>query len=579
MFKEVILDIINIKFIWFFFLFYFITLILVSMVYNIVGLYCSFLLIMISLVFLFFILIFNLYNVYMYSIESLVILNIFKSIFFFKYYLSYKICFLSYSFLFLIIFIGLSATTYTFSYFKDEPEKIKFIILLNWFILSMSLLVLSNNLISLLIGWELIGITSFFLINFWHLKVGVIKSAFKAFIFNKLSDFFLIFSFIIFLFNFKTINIDILHIEGFNNINSYNIELFLIFIIITASFKTTQVPLHLWLPDSMEAPIPASSLIHSATLVSAGIFLLLLFNKLFMFYTNLLLFINLLGSITACYGGFVASVQTDKKKILAYSTISHCGYMFVCFSLSNLTLTITYIYLHGLFKALVFFLSGYYIKLNNGLQDLRQMGQYNKYTLFENYIYILAVLNLCCLPFTVGFYFKYNLIMSSFYNRSSLNIFLVLSLFSSFIYGFKLIKYTLFSNLKIKKQIYVDKNKKLLFNKNLTQSSTNLKYLFLVYILFIYLFYFIYWQYLLNYLNNGLLLTFNNNDSNFYKILNKDFFFYIYYNLLLIIYLMLSNFTNNYEYYKIYKINYILFIFLFLFFFNIFILFIMCGIM
>jgi len=211
--------------------------------------------------------------------------------------------------------IGLATNIYIINYFKMEERGEEFVLLINWFIFSMIFLVFGNNFFTLILGWELIGLTSFLLINFWRFKVGTLSCSFKAFVFNKVSDVFLMISFAILWNAYKANDLDVLFLmikqHPGKNINS----LFYsgLFMIISCGIKSAQICGHLWLPDSMEAPIPASSLIHSATLVSAGIYLVLKFHLIF-YYANLYNFIFFIGAITGFYGGVVASAQTDIKK-------------------------------------------------------------------------------------------------------------------------------------------------------------------------------------------------------------------------------------------------------------------------
>jgi NADH-ubiquinone oxidoreductase chain 5 len=193
----------------------------------------------------------------------------------------------------------------------------------------------------------------------------------------------------------------------------------------------------------MEAPVPASSLIHSATLVSAGIFLILKFQILFM-YTKLLSVIFFLGSITACYGGLVAAAQSDMKKLLAYSTISHCGFLFASIALNNIVVTIVYLYLHGLFKALTFFCAGSIIKYN-GTQDTRLMGMNTNQSL-DCICLIISSINLGGLPFTFGYLYKFlflEFLIINTYNLLSFG-FLIIGMLCSVIYVFKLVYYSCF---------------------------------------------------------------------------------------------------------------------------------------
>jgi NADH:ubiquinone oxidoreductase subunit 5 (subunit L)/multisubunit Na+/H+ antiporter MnhA subunit len=193
----------------------------------------------------------------------------------------------------------------------------------------------------------------------------------------------------------------------------------------------------------MEAPVPASALIHSATLVSAGIYLLLKFQLIFML-TGLMPAIFLLGSVTACYGGIVAASQSDVKKLLAYSTISHCGFIYVSISLNNFLLSIVYLYLHGLFKAVTFFCVGSLIKYNN-TQDMRYMGA-NKSQVFNTIALITSAINLGGLPFTFGYLYKQMFLMHLVIcNYNSLGYgFCIMGMLSSVVYVYKLIYYSCF---------------------------------------------------------------------------------------------------------------------------------------
>jgi NADH:ubiquinone oxidoreductase subunit 5 (subunit L)/multisubunit Na+/H+ antiporter MnhA subunit len=235
----------------------------------------------------------------------------------------------------------------------------------------------------------------------------------------------------------------------------------------------------------MEAPVPASSLIHSATLVSAGIYLILKFQTIFII-TNLLKLIFFLGSITACYGGLVAASQTDVKKLLAYSTISHCGFIFTTIALNNFIITITYLYLHGFFKAVTFFCVGSLIKYNN-TQDTRLMGM-SKTQVFNTAALIVASSNLGGLPFTFGSLYKQLYLIylvNSHFNFIGYG-FCLIGLLTSVVYVYKLIYYSCFDFRKGSLQFTV------LFLQNYTKlfknSSLNFTYskLFAFFILFFY---------------------------------------------------------------------------------------------
>ena len=194
----------------------------------------------------------------------------------------------------------------------------------------------------------------------------------------------------------------------------------------------------------MEAPVPASALIHSATLVSAGLYLLLRFNIL-IDLLQLSTYILYLGAITAAYGGVVAASQTDVKKLLAYSTVSHCGFLFVCAGLNNQYLVVIYLFLHGLFKALTFFCVGTFIRVS-GSQDTRQMGVLSRYIPLDTILLIICSSNLGGLPFTLGYLYK-NLFLVSLVNSNS-NCFIIgmcfIGMLTSLVYVYRLVYYCAF---------------------------------------------------------------------------------------------------------------------------------------
>lgn len=411
---------------------------------------------------------------------------------------------LSASFFILTLTISVFVYIYAFSYFRYEPLVERLLLFLNSFILSMLFLVSSGNLIMLFLGWELIGLTSFFLINFWSTRAGTLKAAFKAYSFNKASDFFLLFA--IFAISHTMHDVDINTILC--NIHNYTfvimyfagfkinfIELVSIFLIICAFIKSAQIGLHIWLPDSMEAPVPASSLIHSATLVSAGIFLILRFSPIFELSKIAYYIIPIFGALTAFYGGLCAMFQTDVKRILAYSTISHCGFLMVLCSSKALEYTILYLYVHGFFKAAVFMCVGNVIRFSRNYQDFRKMGGYYKYLPFECLASIVCLFNLAGLPFSFGFYIKHFLFTSL-----SNNIFLfyfililcILAAVTGLFYSYRIVYYVFFDVKKGKKALYLTANRNLLKSVYYTNTTlaSNFSILSLVVVAYVFITYF-----------------------------------------------------------------------------------------
>ncbi len=372
----------------------------------------------------------------------------------------------SYSFMLLTVTIAMFVYIYVFSYFRYDANVERLILLINSFVISMVILVTSGNFFVLFLGWELIGLTSFFLINFWSTRISTVKSAFKAFVFNKFSDVSILIALLL-IFNITN---DI-NIVAFNSeIAVYNnhylnlmgwdipvVDLISFFFICAAFIKSAQFGAHVWLPDSMEAPVPASALIHSATLVSAGVFLLLRLSPIFEASTFCYWLIPSIGSFTALFGGVCAAKQTDAKRILAYSTISHCGFLMVAYSLHVPEYTVLYLYIHGFFKAAVFLCAGNVIRFSRNYQDHRRMGNYWSFLPFEYFGSMVCLINLCGLPFTLGFYIKHLILIAQDSNAFYIS-FVVLNVIvgaiSGLFYSSNFLYYIFLDAPKGKKAIY-----------------------------------------------------------------------------------------------------------------------------
>lgn len=469
------------------------------------------------------------------------------------YEINFKINSLSFLFILLVSIIGLATNVYILNYFKYEEREEEFILLINWFILSMIILVSANNFFTLILGWELVGLTSFLLINFWKYKAITLNYSFKAFTFNKFSDLLLMLSFCILWNIFKINDIDtLLSVLNSNSQNSNNyLTISAVCLLMSGSIKSAQIIGHLWLPDSMEAPVPASSLIHSATLVSAGIYLFLKFQTMY-YITGLLNLIFCLGSITACYGGVVAASQSDVKKLLAYSTISHCGFIVTTIALNNFIVTVVYLYLHGLFKAVTFFCVGSLIKYNN-TQDMRLMGMI-KFQILNILFLIICSTNLGGLPFTIGYLYKqlYITVLSTTHFNSVSYGLCLMGLLSSVVYTYKLIYYSCYDFRKgsLQTQILYLQNYSKLFS-NVLLNFTYVKF-FAFLIIYVYtLFFFIIIKfYILN-----LYFFFNHlpeNSFNELKYLTSFLYlkkylvssFYIFFTLFIITLSLNGNRTN-----------------------------------
>jgi NADH:ubiquinone oxidoreductase subunit 5 (subunit L)/multisubunit Na+/H+ antiporter MnhA subunit len=320
-----------------------------------------------------------------------------------------------------------------------------------------------------------------------------------------------------------------------------------------AFIKSAQIGGHAWLPDSMEAPVPASSLIHSATLVSAGVYLVLRFNFIFDATQYSKLIIPIVGSVTAAYGGVCAVAQSDVKKTLAYSTISHCGFLMVLCATEMNEFTILYLYVHGFFKAGVFMCVGNLLRITRGYQDNRRMGGLLKLLPFEYYCLVVGVFNLAGLPFTFGFFIKHLLLISL--NSNMYLYYFVLAhcligAFSGLFYSYRLSYYTFIDFKKGNKNLYIGLNKGSYNSKFYTNSSVAatlavLSLFITSYVVVFYLFKcFLASNYLFSdYINTTLL-------SNYYSVINMPRGYLLNFSyinttvIFIILYLIFSNFRR-----------------------------------
>lgn len=260
----------------------------------------------------------------------------------------------------------------------------------------------------------------------------------------------------------------------------------------------------------MEAPVPASALIHSATLVSAGLFLLLRFNIMFELSNFTIYIIAIMSALTSFYGGLGAMFQSDIKRILAYSTISHCGFLIVSFFFFSMEVTFFYLYVHGFFKAGVFLCVGNIIRFSNNIQDFRRMGMFYKYLSSDCLFIIIGLFNLGGLPFSIGFYMKHELITIIQYNTLFSSFVLTLCIFGALtglFYSYKLVDHVFFDVKKAKKYIYYRYNRINLIQNNNSQMINSKHTLATIKGLFIAAYVICFWVYFM-YKNNFLFTDF-----------------------------------------------------------------------
>ena len=323
----------------------------------------------------------------------------------------------------LITGIGFLIHFYSIGYMKSEKSAYRYFSFLNLFVFFMLLLVMADNLLLLFLGWEGVGLCSALLIGFYLEKKAASQAAQKAFVVNRIGDCcFVIALMLIFLyfgaFDFTTIQTS-LSSNSSQPIPTSAINWIGLLLLLSATGKSAQVPLHIWLPDAMEGPTPVSALIHAATMVTAGVYLLTRMHFLIALSPLVLNIALILGAITALLGACIATVQMDLKKLLAYSTISQLGYMFMALGVGAFSSAIFHLTTHAFFKALLFLSAGALIYVLNHEQNLGKMGGLRKSLPKLWIVFSVGAWSLAGLPLAAGFFSKdeilWNIYQGSFF--------------------------------------------------------------------------------------------------------------------------------------------------------------------
>ena len=355
---------------------------------------------------------------------------------------------------------------YSIGYMSRDPHKPRFMAYLSLFTFAMLTLVTSDNFLQLFFGWEGVGLCSYFLIGFWFKKDAANAAAIKAFVVNRVGDFGFALGIFLIFYIFGTVNYNevfeqipqIVNKELlFIGIKVKAIDLICILLFIGAMGKSAQIILHTWLPDAMEGPTPVSALIHAATMVTAGVFLVVRCSPIFEYSPLTLNIITIIGMTTAFFAATIALVQTDIKKIIAYSTCSQLGYMFFAAGVGAYNVAMFHLFTHAFFKALLFLCSGSVIHSFKDEQDINQMGAVYKKLPYTWILMIIGTLALTGFPFLSGFYSKDAIIEFAYlkgntlgYYAASIGIFTALL---TSIYSWRLIFKTFhgtYNNKKIK---------------------------------------------------------------------------------------------------------------------------------
>ena len=316
-----------------------------------------------------------------------------------------------------VTFVSLMVHVYTIGYMEEDPGYQRFFSYISLFTFSMLMLVMSNNFLQLFFGWEAVGLVSYLLIGFWYKKPTAIFANMKAFLVNRVGDFGFILGIGLIVTYAGSLNYtevfakaDALAKLNFPGNDWMLITAICICLFIGAMGKSAQVPLHVWLPDSMEGPTPISALIHAATMVTAGIFMVTRMSPLFELSDTALNFVLVIGAITALFMGFLGIIQNDIKRVVAYSTLSQLGYMTVALGVSAYSAAVFHLMTHAFFKALLFLGAGSVIIGMHHEQDIRNMGGLRKYMPITWITSLLGSLALIGTPFFSGFYSKDSII-------------------------------------------------------------------------------------------------------------------------------------------------------------------------
>jgi len=355
--------------------------------------------------------------------------------------------------MFLVItFISFLVHLYSLGYLDDDPSLNRFLSYLSLFTFFMLLFTMSSNYVQMFIGWEGVGLVSYLLINFWYNRYPANRAALKAIIVNRIGDFFFIFS-ILLIWTFFG-NCDFLYLINLQLVgNYYNvpvelvnsnwINLISLFLFLAAMVKSAQFGFHTWLPDAMEGPTPVSALLHAATMVTAGVFLVIRSSFFIDAATGIDSFMLIIGAITTFFASFTAFFHFDVKKIIAYSTCAQLGLMFVSCALGNYILALFHLFNHAFFKALLFLSAGILIHGTNDEQDIRKTGDIMNQFPIVFYAFFIGSLSLAGTPFLTGFYSKeliVNSLLISYRTNTDIAIwFVLLGTFFTAAYSVRLI--------------------------------------------------------------------------------------------------------------------------------------------
>lgn len=365
-----------------------------------------------------------------------------------------------------VTIVSLLVHVYSMGYMYHDPHIARFFSYLSMFTFFMLILVTASNFLQLFVGWEGVGISSYLLINFWYTRIQANKSAMKAMIVNRVGDFGLMLGIFAIYYVFKSIDFGtVFALAGyfidtkfvFFNIEMEALTIICLLLFIGAIGKSAQLGLHTWLPDAMEGPTPVSALIHAATMVTAGVFLIIRCSPLLEYAPTALIVITLFGAMTAFFAATTGVVQNDLKRVIAYSTCSQLGYMVFACGISSYSVSAFHLMNHAFFKALLFLSAGSVIHALSDEQDMRKMGGISQIVPFTYIMILIGSLSLMGIPYLTGYYSK-DIILELAYAHYTIHgsfaywLGTVSAFFTSF-YSFRLIYLTFYGETNSYKQV------------------------------------------------------------------------------------------------------------------------------
>lgn len=346
--------------------------------------------------------------------------------------------------------IGTLIHIYSISYMHDDENMHKFFAYLNLFIFFMMMLVMGSNLLIMFIGWEGVGLCSYLLIGFWYKNQSYNDAAKKAFIMNRIGDLGFLIGIFVIGYLFHSLDFVVIKdaIASGQKLDMAWVSFAAFCLFIGACGKSAQIPLYTWLPDAMAGPTPVSALIHAATMVTAGIFMITRLNFLFDLAPDVQNIIAIVGAVTSLAAASIGLVQNDIKKVLAYSTVSQLGLMFLALGLGAYQIAVFHVITHAFFKACLFLGSGSVIHALHGEQDMRNMGGLKKVMKITFITFLIATLAISGLPPFSGFFSKDEILMTAFHHNKALWIIASLASIMTAFYMFRLLYLTFFKSFR-----------------------------------------------------------------------------------------------------------------------------------